>query len=182
MLLARSQGCTHSTPRARGELPCSLSYLQNYTTCATMAVSRIWTGRVTKSQCRASSTSQSRSLWLSLPNFLSILLLSLWCVRGTGKTPTCNSKHYRCVNALASMMTIAEGAIRAFQHAAYALTLSRRNLTCRRKEMQMLRHTKGFAWGPSAVCTATWGGVRVCDILNACGTRASAHGCYVHFG
>ena len=64
----------------------------------------------------------------------------------------------------------------------YTLTTSTRDVTCRRKEMQMLRHTKGFPWGPSAVCTATWGGVRVSDILNACGTRASAHGCYVHFG
>ncbi|KAJ1701527.1 hypothetical protein LUZ63_001306 [Rhynchospora breviuscula] len=39
----------------------------------------------------------------------------------------------------------------------------------RRKEQNMTQQTIGFNWGPAAVSTSVWRGVRLCDILRRCG-------------
>ncbi|KAJ0987171.1 hypothetical protein J5N97_005527 [Dioscorea zingiberensis] len=39
----------------------------------------------------------------------------------------------------------------------------------RRKEQNMVRQTVGFNWGPSAVSTSVWRGVRLRDVLRRCG-------------
>ncbi|KAJ4760150.1 Nitrate reductase [Rhynchospora pubera] len=39
----------------------------------------------------------------------------------------------------------------------------------RRKEQNMVQQTIGFNWGPAAVSTSVWRGVRLCDILRRCG-------------
>ncbi|KAJ3677050.1 hypothetical protein LUZ60_002774 [Juncus effusus] len=46
----------------------------------------------------------------------------------------------------------------------------------RRKEQNMVRQTVGFNWGPSAISTAVWRGVRLCDILTRCGIMSKKGG------
>jgi nitrate reductase (NAD(P)H) len=52
-------------------------------------------------------------------------------------------------------------------------------LTCagnRRKEQNMVKKTIGFNWGPSGTSCSTWTGVRLCDLLTACGIDATRAG------
>jgi nitrate reductase (NAD(P)H) len=45
-------------------------------------------------------------------------------------------------------------------------------VTCdgnRRKEINLIKHSRGFDWGSGAIGTAMWKGVRLSDILDACG-------------
>ncbi|XP_073011271.1 nitrate reductase [NADH] 1 [Typha latifolia] len=39
----------------------------------------------------------------------------------------------------------------------------------RRKEQNMVRQTVGFNWGPGAIATSVWRGVRLSDVLRRCG-------------
>jgi nitrate reductase (NAD(P)H) len=52
----------------------------------------------------------------------------------------------------------------------------------RRREVNMVKQTIGFMWGPCAVSTAVWTGVRLCDLLNYCGVKTrqegAAHVCF----
>eukprot|EP00743_Colponemidia_sp_Colp-15_P008859 GILK01009669.1.p1 GENE.GILK01009669.1~~GILK01009669.1.p1 ORF type:complete len:854 (-),score=107.20 GILK01009669.1:121-2682(-) len=41
----------------------------------------------------------------------------------------------------------------------------------RRKELNMIKHSRGFNWGPGAVSTAEWTGVPLCALLEACGVE-----------
>lgn len=50
----------------------------------------------------------------------------------------------------------------------------------RRKELNMIRHTKGFNWGAGAVSTSNWKGARLRDLLSCCGVDESK-GKYVWF-
>jgi nitrate reductase (NAD(P)H) len=52
----------------------------------------------------------------------------------------------------------------------------------RRKEENMLKKTIGFSWGPEAVSTSYWTGVRLADLLRLAGVRGRAAGAaYVSF-
>ena len=46
----------------------------------------------------------------------------------------------------------------------------------RRKEENMVRQTIGFNWGPSGTGCSTWTGVRLADVLAACGVKSPAEG------
>ncbi|KAF3324119.1 nitrate reductase [Carex littledalei] len=46
----------------------------------------------------------------------------------------------------------------------------------RRKEQNMVQQTIGFNWGPAAVSTSVWRGVRLCDILRRCGIMSRKGG------
>ncbi|KAJ4817651.1 Nitrate reductase [Rhynchospora pubera] len=46
----------------------------------------------------------------------------------------------------------------------------------RRKEQNMVRQTVGFNWGPGAISTSVWRGVRLCDVLRRCGIMARKDG------
>ena len=46
----------------------------------------------------------------------------------------------------------------------------------RRKEQNIVKKSKGFNWGPSAVSTTYWTGVRLCDLLRLCGIRRPSQG------
>ena len=39
-----------------------------------------------------------------------------------------------------------------------------------------MKKSKGFNWGPSAVSTTHWTGVRLCDLLRYCGVRRPSQG------
>lgn len=44
-------------------------------------------------------------------------------------------------------------------------------LTCdgnRRKEINMIKHTRGFNWGPGATSCAVWTGVKLIDVIQSC--------------
>jgi nitrate reductase (NAD(P)H) len=52
----------------------------------------------------------------------------------------------------------------------------------RRKEVNAIRHSKGFDWGSGGIGTAFWCGVRLCDILKQVGVKSFADGAkYVCF-
>jgi len=52
----------------------------------------------------------------------------------------------------------------------------------RRKEENMVKQSIGFNWGPSAVSTAIWKGVHLCDVLRHCGVLSQKKGAlYVCF-
>ena len=52
----------------------------------------------------------------------------------------------------------------------------------RRKEQNVVRKSVGFNWGPGAVSTSYWTGVRLCDLLEHCGVRKPSQGArYVCF-
>jgi len=52
----------------------------------------------------------------------------------------------------------------------------------RRKEQNIVKKSVGFNWGPSAVSTTYWTGVRLCDLLKHCGAKGPLEGAkYVHF-
>ena len=40
----------------------------------------------------------------------------------------------------------------------------------------IVKKSKGFNWGPSAVSTTYWTGVRLCDLLRFCGVRKPSQG------
>ncbi|KAK9815051.1 hypothetical protein WJX73_005946 [Symbiochloris irregularis] len=46
----------------------------------------------------------------------------------------------------------------------------------RRREQNVVKKSKGFNWGPSAVSTTYWTGVRMCDLLRLCGIRRPTQG------
>jgi nitrate reductase (NAD(P)H) len=46
----------------------------------------------------------------------------------------------------------------------------------RRKEMNLVRQSKGFNWGPAAVSTSQWTGVPLHELLRHCGLDAGACG------
>ncbi|XP_062221861.1 nitrate reductase [NAD(P)H] [Phragmites australis] len=46
----------------------------------------------------------------------------------------------------------------------------------RRKEQNMVRQTVGFNWGPGAISTSVWRGVRLRDVLRRCGIMGAAAG------
>ncbi|CAL4967210.1 unnamed protein product [Urochloa decumbens] len=46
----------------------------------------------------------------------------------------------------------------------------------RRKEQNMVRQTVGFNWGPGAISTSVWRGVRLRDVLRRCGVMGAAAG------
>ncbi|KAJ3695938.1 hypothetical protein LUZ60_001315 [Juncus effusus] len=46
----------------------------------------------------------------------------------------------------------------------------------RRKEQNMVRQTVGFNWGPGAISTSVWRGVRLCDVLKRCGIMSHKNG------
>lgn len=46
----------------------------------------------------------------------------------------------------------------------------------RRKEQNMVRQTVGFNWGPGAISTSVWRGVRLSDVLRRCGTMNRTNG------
>ncbi|KAG7671215.1 hypothetical protein Ndes2437B_g03830 [Nannochloris sp. 'desiccata'] len=55
-------------------------------------------------------------------------------------------------------------------------------LTCagnRRKEQNMVKKTIGFNWGPAGTACSTWTGVRLCDVLKACGIDRYGRARYV---
>jgi nitrate reductase (NAD(P)H) len=55
-------------------------------------------------------------------------------------------------------------------------------LTCagnRRKEQNMVKKTIGFNWGPAGTSCSTWTGVRLSDVLNACGIDRYGRARYV---
>jgi len=55
-------------------------------------------------------------------------------------------------------------------------------LTCagnRRKEQNMVKKSIGFNWGPSGTSCSTWTGVRLGDVLAACGVDPNGPGQYV---
>lgn len=55
-------------------------------------------------------------------------------------------------------------------------------LTCagnRRKEQNMVKKTIGFNWGPAGTGCSTWTGVRLCDVLKACGVDRYGRARYV---
>ncbi|KAL4420023.1 hypothetical protein ABPG77_001273 [Micractinium sp. CCAP 211/92] len=49
----------------------------------------------------------------------------------------------------------------------------------RRREVQLVGRTQGFAWGHSAVSTTEWAGARLCDVLQWVGVNDGAR--YIHF-
>jgi nitrate reductase (NAD(P)H) len=52
----------------------------------------------------------------------------------------------------------------------------------RRKEQNIVKKSVGFNWGPTAVSTTYWTGVRLCDLLKHCGAKTPLQGArYVHF-
>ncbi|KAK9836934.1 hypothetical protein WJX81_000653 [Elliptochloris bilobata] len=52
----------------------------------------------------------------------------------------------------------------------------------RRKEQNVVRKSVGFNWGPAAVSTSYWTGVRLCDLLAHCGVHKPSQGArYVCF-
>lgn len=53
----------------------------------------------------------------------------------------------------------------------------------RRGEVNSIKQTSGFSWGPSAVSTCVWRGVLVADILRECGVHLDLNhsGRYVAF-
>ncbi|KAK9903477.1 hypothetical protein WJX75_006549 [Coccomyxa subellipsoidea] len=52
----------------------------------------------------------------------------------------------------------------------------------RRKEQNIVKKSVGFNWGPTAVSTTYWTGVRLCDLLKHCGAKTPLEGArYVHF-
>ena len=52
----------------------------------------------------------------------------------------------------------------------------------RRKEQNVVRKSVGFNWGPAAVSTSYWTGVRLCDLLAHCGVHKTSQGArYVCF-
>ncbi|KAG0254842.1 hypothetical protein BG011_005507 [Mortierella polycephala] len=46
----------------------------------------------------------------------------------------------------------------------------------RRKEQNMVAKSLGFHWGPGAVSTSVWRGVRLADVLRKCGIKSSSDG------
>ena len=45
-----------------------------------------------------------------------------------------------------------------------------------------MKKSVGFNWGPTAVSTTYWTGVRLCDLLKHCGAKTPLEGArYVHF-
>ncbi|TVU28696.1 hypothetical protein EJB05_20226, partial [Eragrostis curvula] len=46
----------------------------------------------------------------------------------------------------------------------------------RRKEQNMVRQSVGFNWGPGAISTSVWRGVRLRDVLRRCGVMGAASG------
>jgi len=46
----------------------------------------------------------------------------------------------------------------------------------RRKEENLVAQTIGFNWGAAGVGTSVWKGVRLCDVLKACGVKTPAEG------
>uniref|UniRef100_A0A286R227 Nitrate reductase [NADH] n=1 Tax=Ulva prolifera TaxID=3117 RepID=NIA_ULVPR len=58
-------------------------------------------------------------------------------------------------------------------------------LTCcgnRRKEVNMVKNSQGFSWGPGAVSVNNWTGARLSDVLKLVGVKSQAQGAkYVHF-
>lgn len=54
------------------------------------------------------------------------------------------------------------------------LTLASR-LTCAHVQ-NIVKKSKGFNWGPSAVSTTYWTGVRLCDLLRFCGVKKPSQG------
>ena len=46
----------------------------------------------------------------------------------------------------------------------------------RRKEENMVAKTIGFNWGPAGTSTGYWTGVRLCELLKACGVKTPAKG------
>ncbi len=52
----------------------------------------------------------------------------------------------------------------------------------RRKEVNMVKQSIGFNWGPSAISTSVWQGARLCDVLRHCGILSKKKGArYVSF-
>ncbi len=52
----------------------------------------------------------------------------------------------------------------------------------RRKEQNVVRKSVGFNWGPAAVSTSYWTGVRLCDLLSHSGVQKPGVGArYVCF-
>jgi nitrate reductase (NAD(P)H) len=49
----------------------------------------------------------------------------------------------------------------------------------RRKELNMIKHTRGFNFGAGAISTSIWKGVKLCDLLNMVGVQKGAQ--YVCF-
>lgn len=52
-------------------------------------------------------------------------------------------------------------------------------LTCcgnRRKEVNMVKNSQGFSWGPGAVSVNNWTGARLSDILKLVGVKSQAQG------
>lgn len=81
-----------------------------------------------------------------------------------------NLNHALVVLSLSSAhCTPAEGPARAAAGLLSALRPGRwlQNIT---------KKSKGFNWGPSAVSTTYWTGVRLCDLLRYCGVRRPSQG------
>ncbi|KAF9349415.1 hypothetical protein BGX34_001812 [Mortierella sp. NVP85] len=51
----------------------------------------------------------------------------------------------------------------------------------RRKEQNMISKGTGFHWGPGAVATSVWRGVRLADVLHRCGIKSSTDGKLARF-
>ncbi|KAL4430845.1 hypothetical protein ABPG75_006101 [Micractinium tetrahymenae] len=49
----------------------------------------------------------------------------------------------------------------------------------RRREVQLVARTQGFAWGHSAIATTEWAGARLCDVLEWVGVKKGAS--FIHF-
>jgi len=51
----------------------------------------------------------------------------------------------------------------------------------RRRELNSLRKTRGFNWGPGAISCAYWTGVRLSDVLARCGVKGNEGARFVWF-
>ena len=107
---------------------------------------------------------------------------SLHYVRNHGAVPRLRwSTHRVTVNGLLNKpRTFTMPELTAMPQATVTATL-----TCagnRRKEENMVKQTIGFSWGPAGTACGRWTGVRLLDVLQACGVKTPAEGAqYVRF-
>ncbi|KAK9823153.1 hypothetical protein WJX72_000662 [[Myrmecia] bisecta] len=102
--------------------------------------------------------------------------VSLHYVRNHGAVPRLSWSHRITIGGAVSNPTsfsVAE-LMSTFENVTLPITL-----VCagnRRKEQNMVRKSKGFNWGPSAIGTSEWTGVRLADVLRYCGINSPKDG------
>ncbi|MCC7421552.1 MAG: molybdopterin-dependent oxidoreductase [Planctomycetaceae bacterium] len=100
--------------------------------------------------------------------------ISSFYVRTHGNTPELDPKSWRLtIEGLVEKpieLTLAD-------LAKHAMTKSTATMTCagnRRAEMSAVKPIPGVPWGSAAIGNATWGGVRLADVLKRAGVKAEA--------